>query len=103
MLPYCMFIVQPCVPVPVKMEGPAQLPTLAPVMWGGRECSVKQVHIYIHLDYSRTLIWSRMYGCNRSHCYGNRCLFNDSGFSLKPHAAVHLCHGLSLYIRDLNC
>ena len=25
------------------MEGPAQLLTLAPVMWGGLECSVKQV------------------------------------------------------------
>ena len=35
--------VQLCVPVPVKMEGPAQLLTLVPVMWGGQECSVKQV------------------------------------------------------------
>ena len=34
---------QPSAPAPVKMEGPAQLPTLAPVMWGGLECSVKQV------------------------------------------------------------
>ena len=34
---------QPTVPVPVKMEGPAQLLTLAHVMWGGLECSVKQV------------------------------------------------------------
>ena len=34
---------QPSVPVPVKMEGPAQLLTLAPVLWGGVECSVKQV------------------------------------------------------------
>ena len=35
--------VQLSVPVPVKMEGPAQLLTLALVMWGGQECSVKQV------------------------------------------------------------
>ena len=42
-----MFIVQPSVPVPVKMEGPVQLPTLALVMRGGWECSVKQVHTYI--------------------------------------------------------
>ena len=35
---------QPSVPIPVKMEGPAQLLTLAPVMWGGLERSVKQVH-----------------------------------------------------------
>ena len=34
---------QPSVPVPAKMEGPAQLLTLAHVMWGGLECSVKQV------------------------------------------------------------
>ena len=48
MLLNCMFIVQkPSVLVPVKMEGPAQLPTLAPVMRGGRECSVKQIHTYI--------------------------------------------------------
>ena len=31
------------VPVSVKMEGPAQLLTLALVMWSGQECSVKQV------------------------------------------------------------
>ena len=35
--------VQLSVPVPVKMEGPAQLLTLAIVMWDGQECSVKQV------------------------------------------------------------
>ena len=35
---------QPSVPVPAKMEGPAQLLTLAHVMWGGLECSVKQVY-----------------------------------------------------------
>ena len=35
---------QPSAPVLVKMEGPAQLLTLAPVMWGGLERSVKQVH-----------------------------------------------------------
>ena len=37
--------VQPDVTVPVRMEGPAQLLTLAPVLWGGLECSVKQVGI----------------------------------------------------------
>ena len=31
------------VPGPVKMEGPAQLLTLAPVMWGGQECNAKLV------------------------------------------------------------
>ena len=36
-------ISQPSVPVLAKMEGPAQLLTLAPVMWGGLECNVKQV------------------------------------------------------------
>ena len=35
--------IQHPVPNPVRMEGPAQLLTLAPVMWSGRECSVKQV------------------------------------------------------------
>ena len=35
---------QPSVPVPVKMEGPALLLTLALVMWGGLERSVKQVN-----------------------------------------------------------
>ena len=43
----CMFayvITQPSARVLVKMEGPAQLLTFAPVMWGGQECSVKQVH-----------------------------------------------------------
>ena len=34
---------QPPAPIHVKMEGPAQLLTLALVMWGGQECSVKQV------------------------------------------------------------
>ena len=34
---------QPSVPVPAKMEEPAQLLTYAPVTWGGLECSVKQV------------------------------------------------------------
>ena len=34
---------QPPAPIHVKMEGPALLLTLAPVMWGGQECSVKQV------------------------------------------------------------
>ena len=53
MLTCYMSIVQPSVPVPVKMEGPAQLLTLAPVMWGGWECSVKQVHTEI-VHYSRT-------------------------------------------------
>ena len=37
-------LAQPSVPVPVRMEGPAQLLTLAPVMLGGQECSAKQVH-----------------------------------------------------------
>ena len=33
----------------VSMEGIAQLLTLAPVMWGGLERSVKQVHtVYSH-------------------------------------------------------
>ena len=31
------------VSVPVRMEGPAQLLTLVPVMWGGQECSVIMV------------------------------------------------------------
>ena len=35
--------VQPSAPAHAKMEGPAQLLTLALVMWGGLECSVKQV------------------------------------------------------------
>ena len=35
--------IQHLVPNPVRMEGPAQLLTLVPVMWGGQECSVKQV------------------------------------------------------------
>ena len=39
--------VQPSVPVSVKMEGPAQLLTLVAVMWGGQECSAKQVHTEI--------------------------------------------------------
>ena len=34
---------QQFVSTPVKMEGPAQLLTLAPVLWGGLGCSVKQV------------------------------------------------------------
>ena len=34
---------QPSAPAPVKMEGPALLLTLVPVMLGGLECSVKQV------------------------------------------------------------
>ena len=43
-LVHCPFPkLQQLVPVPVKTEGPAQLLTLAPVMWGGLECSVKQV------------------------------------------------------------
>ena len=37
------FSLQQLAPVPAKMEGPAQLLTLALVMWGGLECSVKQV------------------------------------------------------------
>ena len=38
----CVWL-QPPAPILVKMEGPAQLLTFAPVMWGGQECSVKQV------------------------------------------------------------
>ena len=38
-----LYTMQPSAPVPVKLEGPAQLLTLAPVMWGGLECSVKHV------------------------------------------------------------
>ena len=34
---------QPLVTAHAKMEGPAQLLTLAPVMWGGLECGVQQV------------------------------------------------------------
>ena len=36
-------LLQLCAPACVKMEGPAQLLTLAPVMWCGLERSVKQV------------------------------------------------------------
>ena len=35
--------IQHLVPNPVRMEGPAQLLTLAPVMWGGQECNAKLV------------------------------------------------------------
>ena len=38
-----VFILQPTVPVSVRMEGSVQLLTPAPVMWGGVECSVKHV------------------------------------------------------------
>ena len=34
-------LVQLSAPVPVKTEGPAQVLTLVPVMWGGLERSVK--------------------------------------------------------------
>ena len=37
--------IQHLVPHPVKMEGPALLLTLAPVMWDGLECSVKLVGV----------------------------------------------------------
>ena len=43
----CTFFSQPSAPVPVKMEGRALHPTLAPVMWGGLECNVKQVYLCI--------------------------------------------------------
>ena len=49
---------QPSVPVSVKMEGPAQLLTLALVMWGGRECSVKQVGEGVM---SFMCVWADMY------------------------------------------
>ena len=35
--------IQHLVSHPVRMEGPAQLQTFAPAMWGGLECSVKLV------------------------------------------------------------
>ncbi len=51
--PYCEVCIhlrlylftQPSAPVPVKMEGRALHLTLAPVMWGGLDCNVKQVYL----------------------------------------------------------
>ena len=62
---YCIIVsVQPSAPVPVKMEGSAQLLTLAHVMWGGLECSVKQVcHAIPYIMYSiLRLITDSTYG-----------------------------------------
>ena len=39
-----MFIFQLSAPVPVRMVGPAHILILAPVLLGGQEDSVKQVH-----------------------------------------------------------
>lgn len=95
-----MFIVQkPSVLVPVKMEGPAHFPTLAPVMRGGLECSVKQVHTYIRTS--------------PGHSYGVECMVSIDPIAvvtvsvqcfwfLMDISAVHLCRRLSLYIHDLN-
>ena len=59
-----LFKLQPSVPVPVKMEGPAQLLTLAPVMWGGLECSVKQVHTVQNRDWH---LWMYLDHCHNNH------------------------------------
>ena len=42
-LVFSLLPIQHLVPNPVRMEGPAQLLTHAPVMWGGRECNVNLV------------------------------------------------------------
>ena len=45
LLGLCVFLsAQLSASTSVSMEGIAQLLTLAPVMWGGLECSVKQVY-----------------------------------------------------------
>ena len=93
-----MFIVQLSVTVPVKMEA-APLPTLAPVMWGGQECSVKQVHTYIRTS--------------PGHSHGVECMVSIDPIAMVAGVysmilvvidtpAVHLCCGLSLCIHDLN-
>ena len=38
------------------MEGPAQLLTLAPVMWGGLECNVKLVGEWLILHFDAVYI-----------------------------------------------
>ena len=65
-------ISQPPAAAPAKMEGPAQLLTLAPVMWGGLERSVKQVREWVtrqmQLAFYSTLHWWLLDGIFSSVC-----------------------------------
>ena len=68
-------ISQPRASVPAKMEGPAQLLTLAPAMWDGLERSVNQVREWVtrqvQLAFYSTLHWwllDRMFLSVRTLC-----------------------------------